>query len=101
MAWQQALHEFGFRADYQHVRSQIGKGGDKLMPEFVPKDRLEAIQQKLSDFRGDLFKRKYLPRIRPLSCVPQLMQRITDEGLRIALASSAKKDELRAYVKLA
>jgi phosphoglycolate phosphatase-like HAD superfamily hydrolase len=101
MAWHEALREFGFHADYEAVRAQIGKGGDKLIPEFVPKDRLQAIQQKLSDFRGDLFKRKYLSLIRPLSCVPELMQRITDHGLQIALASSAKKDELRAYVKIA
>jgi phosphoglycolate phosphatase-like HAD superfamily hydrolase len=100
MAWQEALRKFGFDADFQAVRSQIGKGGDKLVPEFVPQDQLASIHEKLSDFRGDLFKRKYMSRIRPLSCVPELMQRVTDQGLRIALASSAKKDELRAYVKL-
>lgn len=100
MAWQEALREFGFDAEFQAVRSQIGKGGDKLIPEFVPKDQLGAVQQKLSDFRGELFKRKYLSRIRPLSCVPELMQRVSDEDMRIALASSAKKDELQAYVKL-
>jgi phosphoglycolate phosphatase-like HAD superfamily hydrolase len=101
MAWQEALREFGFHAEYEAVRAQIGKGGDKLVPEFVPKEQLESVQQKLSDYRGDLFKRKYLSRIRPLSCVPDLMQRVADEGLRIALASSAKKDELAAYVKIA
>ena len=100
MAWQQALHKFGYDVDYQRVRSQIGKGGDKLIPEFVPRDELAAVQKKLSDFRGDLFKHKYLSHIRPLSCVPELMQKLQEEDLRIALASSAKHNELRAYVKL-
>ena len=101
MAWHEALREFGYQADYHAVRAQVGKGADKLIPEFVPQEQLKAVQQKLADFRGDLFKRKYLSRIRPLSCVPELMQRVQDEGLRIALASSAKKDELAAYVKIA
>jgi HAD superfamily hydrolase (TIGR01509 family) len=83
------------------VRSQVGKGSDKLIPEFVPESQLKQVQHKLAEYRGDLFKRRYLHLIRPLSCVPELMQRVTDAGLRIALASSAKKDELDAYVKLA
>jgi HAD superfamily hydrolase (TIGR01509 family) len=100
MAWQEALRHFGFSPRYEDVRSQVGKGSDKLIPEFVPESQLNGVQQKLADFRGDLFKRKYLHLIRPLSCVPELMQRVTDAGLRIALASSAKKDEVAAYVKL-
>jgi phosphoglycolate phosphatase-like HAD superfamily hydrolase len=101
MAWHEALRHFGFDADYAQVRAQVGKGADKLIPEFVPKQQLDAVQQKLADFRADLFKRKYLARIRPFSCVPELLQRVEDEGLQIALASSAKKDELHAYVKIA
>jgi beta-phosphoglucomutase-like phosphatase (HAD superfamily) len=100
MAWQEALHKFGYNVEYQRLRSQVGKGGDKLIPEFVPPDQLDAVQKKLSDFRSEMFKRKYLSHIRPLSCVPELMQKCQDEGLRVALASSAQHDELQAYVKL-
>jgi phosphoglycolate phosphatase-like HAD superfamily hydrolase len=101
MAWQEALREFGFHAEYEAVRGQIGKGGDKLIPEFVPEEQLAAVQEKLSQHRAELFMRKYMPRIRALSCVPELFQRVRDEGLRIALASSAQGDELQEYVKLA
>lgn len=101
MAWQEALREFGFRAEYEAVRAQIGKGGDKLIPEFVPEDQLDAVQERLSHHRAELFMREYMPRIRALSCVPELFRRVRDEGLRIALASSAKGNELDAYVKLA
>jgi phosphoglycolate phosphatase-like HAD superfamily hydrolase len=101
MAWQEALRAFGFDAKYEAVRAQIGKGGDKLIPEFVPEDQLQSVQDKLSKHRGELFMSKYMPRIRPLSCVPDLFQRIRDEGLRITLASSAKANELAEYVKLA
>jgi phosphoglycolate phosphatase-like HAD superfamily hydrolase len=37
----------------------------------------------------------------PLSAVPDLLRRIRDAGLRIAIGSSAKKDELEKYLDIA
>ncbi len=31
-AWQEAFRDFGHEVGFQEVRSQIGKGGDQLMP---------------------------------------------------------------------
>jgi HAD superfamily hydrolase (TIGR01509 family) len=42
-----------------------------------------------------------LPLVRPFSAVPDLLQRVRDAGLRIAVASSAKKDELEKYLDIA
>ena len=39
--------------------------------------------------------------MRPFSAVPNLLQRVRDAGLRIAIASSAKKDELERYLDVA
>lgn len=39
--------------------------------------------------------------IRPFSAVPDLLKRARDAGLRIAIASSAKKDELEKYLDIA
>jgi phosphoglycolate phosphatase-like HAD superfamily hydrolase len=47
------------------------------------------------------FKAKYLPLVRPFAAVPDLLQRSRDAGLRIAIASSAKKDELEKYLDIA
>lgn len=47
------------------------------------------------------FKTEYLPLVRPFSAVPDLLRRVRDAGLRIAAASSAKKDELDTYLDIA
>lgn len=100
-AWQEAFAHFGKHFDYERVRYQIGKGGDQLMPVFLSEEELEKFGEELEKHRGELFKREYLPRVRGFPAVRELFQRVRAEGLTIALASSAKEDELKAYKKLA
>jgi HAD superfamily hydrolase (TIGR01549 family) len=83
------------------VRHQIGKGGDQLMPVFFSKEELDEIGAEMEKYRGELFKRDYLPQVRPFPRVRELFLRIRDDGKRLALASSAKEDELKTYKKIA
>jgi HAD superfamily hydrolase (TIGR01509 family) len=99
-AWQEALKQFGFEVPYHDVRWQIGKGGDQLLPVFVPEDRLQNLKPIIEKYRGELFKRKYLPRVKPFPGVRDLFLRIRRDGHHIALASSATADELEEYKKL-
>ena len=71
------------------------------MPVFLPKEMVERRGEEIEDYRLALFKRDYLPRVRGFPKVRELFQRILAEGKRIALASSAKGDELDAYKKAA
>jgi HAD superfamily hydrolase (TIGR01549 family) len=100
-AWQEAFAHFGKEIPFERVRSQIGKGGDQLMPVFLSKAELEEFGQELEKYRGELFKREYMPRVRPFPKVRELFERIRRDGKRIALASSAKADELETYKKIA
>jgi HAD superfamily hydrolase (TIGR01509 family) len=100
-AWQEAFGHFGVETDFQAVRSQIGKGSDQIMPVFVPADALKAIGKDLDRFRHDLFARSYLERVRGFPAVRPLFERLRGRGIRIALASSAKGDELEHYKRAA
>ena len=100
-AWQEAFKRFGREIPYQDVRHQIGKGGDQLMPVFFSKEELDRFGEELEKYRGDLYKREYLPRVRGFPKVRELFERIKADGKRIALASSAKEDELETYKKVA
>jgi HAD superfamily hydrolase (TIGR01509 family) len=99
-AWQDTLAHFGFEIPYEQVRGQIGKGGDQLMPVFVPADQLERIGDRIEKHRRELFKREYLPQVKPFPLVRELFLRIRGDGHRIALASSANADEVQNYKKL-
>src|SRR5262245_27788149 len=96
-AWQEALADFGYHVPYEDVRAQIGKGGDQLMPVFVPPDELPKVAEGLERHRGDLFKRRYLLGLQPFAAVRNLVERVLASGRRIALASSAAADEVETY----
>ncbi|HEY9286107.1 MAG TPA: HAD family hydrolase [Pyrinomonadaceae bacterium] len=100
-AWQEAFREFGREVEYEKVRHQIGKGGDQLLPVFFTGEELARFGERMEEFRGELFKREYLPRVRPFPAVRELFERIRRDGKRIALASSAKEEELKAYKEIA
>jgi HAD superfamily hydrolase (TIGR01509 family) len=100
-AWQEALRHFGHDVPFAKVRAQIGKGGDLLMAALLPEEEVRRRGKEIEEYRLDLFKRKYLPRVKPFPAVGELFERIEAEGLRIALASSAKKEELEHYKQIA
>jgi HAD superfamily hydrolase (TIGR01509 family) len=100
-AWKEAFKHFGKDIPYEDVRHQIGKGGDQLMPVFFSKEELKEIGSEMEKYRGELFKRDFLPKVRPFPKVRELFQRILKDNLRIALASSAKEEELKEYKKIA
>jgi len=101
IAWLEALTKFGHDVSFEQVRGQIGKGGDKLIPVFLSADERADHGKELEEWRGQRFKTEYLPRVRPFSAVPDLLERVRDGGFQIAVASSAKKDEVENYLDIA
>ncbi len=100
-AWFEAMIKFGHDVTFEQVRGQIGKGGDKLIPVFLSAEEQRDHGRELEEWRGNRFKTKYLPLVRPFSAVPDLLRRVKDNDIRIAIASSAKKDELEKYLDIA
>jgi HAD superfamily hydrolase (TIGR01549 family) len=100
-AWQIAFAEFGKDVSFGVIRKEIGKGADQLLPVFFSKDELGRFGKELDQYRGDLFKREYLPQVKAFPKVRDLFKRIKQDEKRIALASSAKSDELDAYKRIA
>jgi HAD superfamily hydrolase (TIGR01549 family) len=99
-AWRRAFLEFGRDVPFAHVRSQIGKGADQLVPVFFNDEELARFGKELEEYRSQLFLKDFLPKIRPFPKVRELFQRLRKEGRRVALASSAKEEELKHYVKI-
>lgn len=100
-AWQEAFQHFGYNFSFDETRSQIGKGGDQLLPALLPKNEADAKGKEISDYRSKLFKQKYMSQVKPFPQVRPLFQRLLAGGWKIALASSAKGDELEKYKQMA
>lgn len=99
-AWVDAFARYGVTVPYDEARSQIGKGGDKLMPVFLPPQELQRIGKQLEADRAAIFKRDYMPQVRAFPGVRALFEHCAAAGQRIALASSAKGDELEVYKRI-
>jgi HAD superfamily hydrolase (TIGR01509 family) len=101
ISWHEAFVKFGHEVSFEQARSQIGKGGDKLVPVFLSPEEQNDHGRELEEWRSQRFKNRYLPLIRPFSAVPNLLQRVREAGLRTAVASSAKRDELEQFLEIA
>lgn len=100
-AWRDAFSVAGIELDLEEVRRQIGKGGDELIPVFVPWWKRTAIAEPLKKYRQFIFRTDYLHRVEPFPKVRQLFVRMKESGIRISLASSADNEELETYKKIA
>jgi HAD superfamily hydrolase (TIGR01549 family) len=101
LAWHEALAHFGHDVSFELARSQIGKGGDNLLPAFLSEAELKDHGEALEAWRGKHFKANYLSMVRPFAAVPDLFHRLRDVGVKLAVGSSAKREELELYLKLA
>jgi HAD superfamily hydrolase (TIGR01509 family) len=100
-AWREALRHFGHDLPIGEIRAQIGKGGDLLMAALLPEEEVRRKGKEIECYRLELFRREYLSRVGPFPMVRELFERIRADGKRIALASSAKKEELERYERIA
>ena len=100
-AWQDAFREFGHDIPFDRIRSQIGKGGDQLLPVFLDEAERNDHGEAMEKRRSEILKQTYLPTIKAFPAVRALMQRLIEHGTKIVLASSAKSSELQHYKKVA
>ena len=99
-AWRRAFREFGKDVPQPEIRAAIGKGGDHLLPDFWTEAELARLEKPLGDRRAAIYDGELLPKLKPFSLARELLARLRRDGVRIALASSAKADELEVSIGL-
>jgi HAD superfamily hydrolase (TIGR01509 family) len=100
-SWVDTFAEAGYDVPFETVRPLIGMGGDKLLPKTIGIRHDSEEGKKLGKRRSEIFRRKYLPTLRPLEGSRALVQRIRSEGLTPIVATSAKDEELTGLLKAA
>jgi phosphoglycolate phosphatase-like HAD superfamily hydrolase len=99
-AWMRALREHGHDVPFYRIRPLIGMGGDKLLPQVAGIDAESAEGQAISDRRAEIFLKDELPTLRPTAGAPELLRALATT-FTIAIASSAKTDELDPLLRIA
>ena len=100
-AWRRAFLDHGRDIPFDDLRGQIGKGGDQLLPVFLSDEEIEAMGEAIDERRAKIVKETFLPKIMGFPDVRGLFERLRADGIVIALASSAKGEELQTYKRKA
>lgn len=100
-AWHDAFRDFGHDVSVEAAGRQIGKGGDKLLEHFLSSDQIAKDGEALESHRAAILKERYLPQVVAFPKVRDLIRHLKEKGHAVALASSAKGDELQTYKQIA
>lgn len=99
-AWRRTFEHFGIQVGMDEAWRQIGKGGDQVIPVFVPEADRERLEKPLKEFRKEIFHRDYMHRMVAFSQARELLLRVRDSGMKIVIATSSDKEDLPTYSKL-
>jgi HAD superfamily hydrolase (TIGR01509 family) len=101
-AWVEALSEYGNFIPFELVRPLIGMGGDKLLPTVASGlSSEEGVGQQIAERRKIIFLQRYAPHLQPAPGARAFIQQLHDDGLALAVATSAQGDELDTLLQAA
>lgn len=98
--WVDAFAHFGKDVPWDVIRSQIGKGGDLLVPDTLNAREMRELGDALKKYRGELWKRDYMESVQPFPGAVDALHDLDGRGVKIAFASSSNADEVEYYVEL-
>lgn len=99
-AWRRTFEHFGIEVGMDEAWRQIGKGGDQLIPVFVPQPDRDRLEPEIKAFRKQIFHRDYMPRIVSFAKARELLLRVKSSGRKIGLATSSDKGDIATYKKI-
>jgi HAD superfamily hydrolase (TIGR01509 family) len=100
-SWVDTLHEIGYDVPFDIVWAMMGMGGDKVLPSIAGIEADTELGERLSKRRWEIFKRDYLPYLRPTDGARDLVKRMKDDGLKLIIATSAKGNEVESLLEVA
>ena len=100
-AWQDTFEHFGIQVSFDEALHQIGKGGDQLIPVFVAEEDVPRLEEPIKQYRKTLFETQYFDKIKAFPGCRDLLIKMKNAGLRVALASSASQSDLAKLKEIA
>lgn len=102
LAWEASFLECGYKVDRERIKLEIGKGGDKLVPDILGDQADEKDGDRLRKAEPKHFAK--LVEQTGLSLFPgalQLVSAVRQRGMKTVLATSSGKNQLTALEKAA
>jgi HAD superfamily hydrolase (TIGR01509 family) len=97
----EALRACGVERSFEEVRPLIGMGGDHILPKLAGVGEESELGQRIEAEKGAIFRERYLPGLKPMRGARQLLEHLSQRGLKLVVASSASGDVLHALLEAA
>jgi beta-phosphoglucomutase-like phosphatase (HAD superfamily) len=97
-AWLAALSESGIDVDYGRMRALIGMGGDRILPLVARTPADSDLGEQISRRRAEVFLAAEAANLRPTRGARPFLDVVKSWGGPLAIATSAKPDELRVLL---
>jgi len=99
LAWQRAFLRLGKQVPSAEILHMVGMGGDRLAPAILGEDQ-RATERARELHAEEYVGKKLIDHSEALPGASSLLAALRARRVRIALASSAKAEELERYLKL-
>lgn len=85
----------------EEVVRLIGMGGDRLIPKAFGFEQDSEAGEALEERKGEIFRSKSLPTLRPTPGTRDLLERLKGDGYVLVVATSANADDVEGLLKRA
>ena len=99
-AWVKAFKEYGYDFSHETLSQQIGKGSEFIVGEFLSSEEAEKLHSDIAQYRKQYYQDNLLEKVQPFPKVKELFEAIKADGIKIVLASSARKETIEHYKQL-
>jgi HAD superfamily hydrolase (TIGR01509 family) len=101
LAWQRAFRRTGREIDANTLLHKIGMGGDQLAPSILGGNGQSGVAKQVQQYHSEEYTRKGLiDHAEVLPGARELISALKEQGVRVALASSAQKAEADRYIEM-
>jgi HAD superfamily hydrolase (TIGR01509 family) len=100
-SWQRAFADHGHEIHLLAIARLIGMGGDHLVETLTGIRKDTAEYKAMSKRHGELFRTEYLPKLGPVTGAREFVERLRRAGYHLAVASSAKSQDLDQLLEAA
>jgi HAD superfamily hydrolase (TIGR01509 family) len=100
LAWVHALREKDRSCTLDEVCPLIGMGSDHMLPQLLGISAESEEGKWLSQRKKEIFHKEYLPQLQPTPGAQALIQKLSELGLQLGVATSASEDEVKALLKI-
>jgi HAD superfamily hydrolase (TIGR01509 family) len=100
-AWVDVGEETGHPIRFDEVRWLVGMGGDRVLPRLTGLAEDSAEGAHILERRGEIFRERYLPKLRAFPGTHELLERLRADGRRLVVATSASEDDLSPLLRQA